>query len=119
MKWVVAPAGVVGSHLMHAAELSVVDAHMPKSAPQSVRRRCSRAQAIEIEIDDGCRVKRQQLRQQQAANDGIAERLADFRAYAGSLMSGRAPSSAAIVVMRIGRKRSTQARWIASSAVMP
>ena len=66
-------------------------------------------ETVEIEEDHGRGVQRQQLAQGQAADDGVAERLADFEPAPVPSMSGTAPSIAAIVVMRIGRKRSTQA----------
>jgi hypothetical protein len=39
-------------------------------------------EAIEIQIDDGCGVERQDLAQHQSADDGDAERLAEFAAFA-------------------------------------
>ena len=41
-------------------------------------------ESIEVEIDDRRRIKREKLRYEQAADDGIAERLANLRADAGA-----------------------------------
>src|SRR5690348_2359730 len=41
-------------------------------------------QTIEIKIDDGRREQREYLRERQAADNGIAERLADLRTGAGA-----------------------------------
>src|SRR6267378_6034081 len=38
-------------------------------------------QAVEVDIDDRRRIQREDLRQREAADDGIAERLANLRAY--------------------------------------
>ena len=72
-------------------------------------------EAVEIEIDHRRRVERQHLAERKPADHGVAERLAQFRAGAVRRASaaGRA-SIAAVVVIRIGRKRSRQASRIAS-----
>ena len=72
---------------------------------------CAQAivEPVEIEIDHRRRVERQHLADEQPADDGDAERLAQFRAAPCPSASGRPPSIAAIVVIMIGRKRSRQA----------
>ena len=45
-----------------------------------------------------------------AEKTSIAERLANFRTDASAAIIGTAPSKAAIVVIKIGRKRVMQAR---------
>ena len=66
-------------------------------------------QPIEPEIDHRRGVERQQLADQQAADDRDAQRMAQFRSGAAAEASGRPPSSAAMVVIMMGRKRSRQA----------
>jgi len=66
-------------------------------------------QPVEADIDDWRRVEGENLRQSEAADDGVAERLANLRADPVPTIIGTPPSRAAIVVIRIGRKRSTQA----------
>ena len=61
------------------------------------------------EIDHRRRVERQHLADQQSADDGDAQRTAQLRARARAEASGKPPSSAAMVVIMIGRKRSRQA----------
>src|ERR1700738_3990213 len=41
-------------------------------------------QPVEIDIDDGRRIEGEDLRQGEAADDGVAERLANFRADPGT-----------------------------------
>ena len=48
------------------------------------------ADCIQVEINHRRGVERQKLRQQQAANDGIAERLAQLRSGAGAKHQGHA-----------------------------
>jgi hypothetical protein len=54
------------------------------------------AEAVEIQIDDRRRVKREHLADDQAADDRDAERPPQFRAVAEADASGMAPSSAAM-----------------------
>src|SRR5256885_10266232 len=42
------------------------------------------AEAVHVDVDDGCGEQCQHLRHQEAADDRIAERLANFRADAGA-----------------------------------
>src|SRR5271155_2743074 len=42
------------------------------------------AEAVHVDVDDWCGEQSQQLRHQEAADDCIAERLANFRAHAGA-----------------------------------
>ena len=65
--------------------------------------------AIEREVDDRRGVERQHLRHEQPADDGDAQRPAQLVPVPGPSASGRPPSSAAIVVIMMGRKRSRQA----------
>ena len=66
--------------------------------------------AIERQVDDRRRVEREQLAEEQAADDRDPERTPQLRADAvAESASGNPPSSAAIVVIMIGRKRSRQA----------
>ncbi len=73
------------------------------------RRAAQRArQAVEAEVDHRRREQRQHLADDQAADDREAERMAQLGARRRvPSISGSAPSSAAIVVIRIGRKRSS------------
>jgi len=61
-----------------------------------------------VGVDDRRQVERDQLRDDQAADDGKSERPARFPAGAEAERDRRAPSSAAIVVIMIGRKRIRQ-----------
>ena len=77
-------------------------------AVPSAEKRC--AELVEEDVDDRRGVERQHLAEQQAADHGDAERPAQLRADAACpAPAGRPPSSAAIVVIMIGRKRSRQA----------
>ncbi len=83
-----------------ASRLAVEDRRSPIAARQPVER----------EIDDRCRIEGQDLADDQPADDGDAQRVAAIpsrRPY--PIASGSAPSSAAMVVIMIGRKRSRQA----------
>ena len=66
-------------------------------------------QTVKEQINDRRRVEGQHLADDQSADDGDAERPAQFRADAGSKASGTPPRSAAMVVIMMGRKRSRQA----------
>ena len=65
--------------------------------------------AIEEEVDDRGRVQREDLADDQSADDGDAERAASSEPVPVPKASGKAPSRAAMVVIRMGRKRSRQA----------
>ena len=67
------------------------------------------AEAIEIEINDRRGVEREELREQQAADDGDAERPAQFAAGAVFQRERQRAEQAAAVVIMIGRKRSRHA----------
>ena len=72
---------------------------------------------LEVDVHDRRDVERQQLRDDEAADDGEAERPARLRRRRPSASAiGRLPISAAIVVIMIGRKRVMHAWKIASSA---
>jgi hypothetical protein len=81
--------------------------HAPTSSPQAC---APEPHAVEIEVHHRRGVEREQLAHEQPADDGDAERPAQLRAYPRPSASGSAPSSAARVVIRIGRKRSRHAR---------
>ena len=68
-----------------------------------------RRESIERQVDHRRRVEREQLAEEKAADDGDAQRTPQLRSDAVRSASGSAPSSAAIVVIMIGRKRSRQA----------
>src|SRR5579859_836576 len=74
---------------------------------------------VESEIDDRGGVERQELAHDEAADDADAERAAKFGAGAGAESQGRVPKSAAMVVIRMGRKRNMQASKMASSVDLP
>ena len=67
------------------------------------------ANVLEQEIDDRRGVEGEGLRDDEAADDGDAEGLAQFGAGAHADGQRTAPNSAAIVVIMIGRKRMMQA----------
>ena len=69
----------------------------------------SARQVVEEDVDDRRGVEREHLAEQQSAHHGDAQRPAKLRADAGAKANGRPASSAAIVVIMIGRKRSRQA----------
>jgi len=66
-------------------------------------------QSVQIDIDNRRRIEREYLRQSKATDDGVTERLANLRTNPVAYIIGTPPSSAAIVVIRIGRKRRMQA----------
>ena len=68
------------------------------------------AEAIEIEVDDGGRVEREQLAHQQAADDGDPQRMAQLGTLAAADRQRQGASMAASVVIVIGRNRSRQHR---------
>jgi hypothetical protein len=78
-----------------------------------------RARPVEGEVDHRRGVQRQHLAHQQAADHGQAQRLAQLGAMPPPSISGSAPSSAARVVIRMGRKRSRQAWKMASRGARP
>ena len=79
-----------------------------------------RFRSLERQVDHRRGVKRQQLAQQQAADDRDAQREAQFATRCRcSIASGSAPNNAASVVIMIGRKRRSQACTIASVGNMP
>ena len=77
------------------------------------------SQPLEGEIDHRRRVERQQLRDDQPADNREAERLADLGAGPKPSISGTPPRSADMVVIMIGRKRIRHASRIASSGARP
>ena len=76
----------------------------------TARRRRTRArEPVEGQVDDRGGVEGQQLAHDEAAHDRDAERPAQLGAHARAERQRQPPSSAAIVVIMIGRKRSRQA----------
>ncbi len=67
------------------------------------------ADAVEEEVDDRRGEEREHLRDEQAADDGDAEGARSSEPVPVPKASGTAPSSAAMVVIMMGRKRSRQA----------
>ena len=66
-------------------------------------------EAVEEEIDDRGGVEREDLAEDQAADDGDAERRRSSEPVPVPSASGTPPSRAAMVVIMMGRKRSRQA----------
>ena len=66
-------------------------------------------ETVEPEIDHRRREQRQHLTDNQTADNRDSERMAQFRADTGAERQRQTPSTAAIVVIVIGRKRSMQA----------
>ena len=73
-----------------------------------------RLQALHRQIDHRRRVERQQLAEQQPADDGDAERIAQLRAGAAFERERDGAEQAASVVIMIGRNRSSEA-WTMDS----
>ena len=87
----------------HSAGVAAIAASGSAAGPEAARR------SVDREVDDGRGEQGQQLADQQAADDADAQRLAQLRSGSLPEQSGSAPSSAAIVVIRIGRKRNRHA----------
>jgi hypothetical protein len=66
-------------------------------------------ESIESEINNRRCVKSKDLRNNQTADNGDAERFAQFASDSHTDASGNAPNIAAIVLIMIGRKRTRQA----------
>ena len=67
------------------------------------------AETVEREIDDRGGKQRQHLADNQTADDADAERMAQFGTDAGAQHQRQCAQQAAIVVIKIGRKRNRQA----------
>ena len=67
------------------------------------------AKAVEVEVNDGSRVQRQELAHHESADDGYTQRPRSSEPVPVPSASGNPPSMAAIVVIVIGRKRSRHA----------
>ena len=66
-------------------------------------------QLIEQQINNGRGVERQQLRYDESTDNGNAERAPQLRTWTGRQCQRNRSSKAAMVVIRMGRKRSRQA----------
>jgi len=66
-------------------------------------------QAVHVDVNNRGSEEREHLAENEAADDGDAQRAAQFGADTRSERQGHAPRSAAMVVIRIGRKRNKQA----------
>ena len=78
------------------------------------------AEAVEVEVDDWGRVQGEDLAEEETTGHSHAERAAAvLNRCPVPKANGSAPKKAAIVVMRMGRKRNRQASKMASRVFLP
>ena len=113
-RWPTISSVVAIGRRMNGSEMFTRDRSLPRGTGASD----APAETVEPEINDGGRVKRQQLAHEQAADDGDAKGRRNSEPVPVPSASGMPPSSAASVVIMIGRNRSRLASRIASSGCL-
>ncbi len=98
-----------GRRMKGAEMFMALSRRLGGALPAAERPAPAGGEAVEREVDDGRGVERERLADDQPADDRDPERTPQLRPDPVPSASGSAPSSAAIVVIMIGRKRSRDA----------